>query len=119
MHYINNFFHLFLPSKIIFVVFSGLNAIHMLPFFTFSWNPKVSLFIIIPTLYLCISSMVIAVRGQISLLFTSILIWHQSIFSVSHIEFFLSIAELVFKAPVSLNKLISPDTLLVQNGAYL
>ena len=55
----------------------------------------------------------------ISLLFTSIFIWDLSISSLSQVLFFLSTTESVFKAPIHLNKLISPDILLVQIVTHL
>ena len=52
-------------------------------------------------------------ESAISFLFTSIFIWDPSMYSISQIELFMSTTESVFKAPISLNKLMSPDKLLI------
>ena len=97
---------------------TGVNENQVLPFFAIMKKLTVGFDINLFTLYLCINGIGITGGVLISLLFTNTFTWDQSSSNVSQTKFLLSFIESVLKAPISLNKLISPEMLL-WIGTYL
>ena len=63
VYYIDILLIFFHHLKFYLLFFSDVNENHLLPFFIIIWNFQVGLFIILLTLYLCITSMVITGEG--------------------------------------------------------